>query len=143
MEKVLVVYASNSGNTEAMAKFVVEGIEAAGKEAELIEASNANAEDLLKETAFALGSFASGTEQIDEENMEPLVEALDGKLEGKTVLLFGSHDWGDGEFIRTWAEQMQGFGAKILGGEGITCVLEPDDETADKLRDAGKELASI
>ena len=57
MSKVLVVYFSQTGNTEAMAKAVAEGVEAAGKEAQLVEAENASAADLEAARVFALGSF--------------------------------------------------------------------------------------
>lgn len=143
MDTVRIVYVSNSGNTEQMANLVAKGVQEAGKEAIVMEAYDANVEDLLAVDAFALGSFASGSEEIDDVDMLPLVEQMKGKLEGKTVLLFGSHDWGDGEFIRTWAKQMQEYGANILTGEGITCTLAPDADTEGKLVAAGKELANL
>lgn len=143
MEKVLIVYVSNTGNTEAMAKMLAQGVEEAGKEAVLIEGADADVDTLLAADGFALGSFASGSEEIDDADMEPLMEQLDGKLDGKNVVLFGSHDWGDGEFIRTWAERVESYGATIIGGEGITCVLEPDEEAEEKLKEAGKALAEL
>lgn len=143
MEKIYIVYASNSGNTEKMAEMIAKGVEEAGKEAVVMEAYDADANDLLAADVFALGSFASGSEEIDDGDMLPLVEEMEGKLSGKTVLLFGSHDWGDGEFIRTWAKQMESYGATILGGEGITCTLAPDSDAEDLLVSAGNALARL
>ena len=46
MSKIQVVYWSQTGNTQAMAEAVARGIEAAGKEAELVEVGTASLDDL-------------------------------------------------------------------------------------------------
>lgn len=143
MAGIKIIYFTNSGNTEEMAKALAKGIEEAGKEALLIEAGNASAEDLAQESLFALGCPACGDEQLDDSVMEDFVESLSGKVEGKTVVLFGSHDWGDGEWMRKWTEQMQSYGATVLGGEGIIANLEPDDDAKARLAEAGKTLAAL
>ena len=143
MSKVLVVYFSQTGNTEAMAKAVAEGVEAAGKEAQLVEVENASAADLKAANAFALGSPATGTEEIDDSYMEPLMEELKGSLSGKKVLLFGSHDWGDGEFMGSWEGRVTAEGAELVTGSGITANLSPDDEAVEALKKAGEELAAL
>lgn len=143
MSKVLVVYFSQTGNTEAMAKAVAEGVEAAGKEAQLVEAENASAADLEAARVFALGSPATGTEEIDDSYMAPLMDEIEGSLSGKKVLLFGSYDWGDGEFMRTWEERVTSAGAKLVTGAGITANLSPDDAAVETLKKAGEELAAL
>jgi flavodoxin len=143
MSKISVIYFSNTGNTEAMAKILAKGIEEGGKEAVLTEADKANANELINETVFALGCPACGSEQLDDSVMEDFVASLSGKLEGKTVVLFGSHDWGDGEWMRNWVEQMNSYGAAVLNGEGIIANLEPDSEAETKLLEAGKALAAL
>ena len=52
---VSVVYWSGTGNTQAMAEAVAEGIRAAGAEADVMEVANADAAALVSENAFALG----------------------------------------------------------------------------------------
>lgn len=143
MSKISVIYFSNTGNTEAMAKILAKGIEEGGKEAVLTEADKANANELVNETVFALGCPACGSEQLDDSVMEDFVASLSGKLEGKTVVLFGSHDWGDGEWMRNWVEQMNSYGAAVLNGEGIIANLEPNSEAETKLLEAGKALAAL
>ena len=143
MSKVLVVYFSQTGNTEAMAKAVAEGVEAAGKEVELVEAENASAADLEAAKVFALGSPATGTEEIDDSYMAPLMDEIEGSLSGKKVLLFGSYDWGDGEFMRTWEERVTSAGAELVTGAGITANLSPDDAAVEALNKAGEELAAL
>ena len=48
MEKVYVVYWSQTGNTETMANMLKSGVEAAGATAELLEASNADADTIYE-----------------------------------------------------------------------------------------------
>lgn len=52
---ISVVYWSGTGNTQAMAEAVAEGIKAAGQEAELLEVGNADAKTVAAVDAFALG----------------------------------------------------------------------------------------
>ena len=53
MEKVSIVYWSQTGNTEAMANMLAKGVEEAGASAEVIEVSDASASDLLSQAGFA------------------------------------------------------------------------------------------
>ena len=55
MSKISVVYWSQTGNTQAMAEAVAEGIKGAGAEAELLEVGAASVDALKAEKAFALG----------------------------------------------------------------------------------------
>lgn len=55
MSKITVAYWSGTGNTEAMAEAVGEGIKAAGKECAVVSVSDISASDLEGETSFALG----------------------------------------------------------------------------------------
>lgn len=143
MSKVRVIYWTQTGNTQAMAEAVARGIEAGGKEAELLEVGAADADALKADAAFALGCPAMGDEELEDSEVEPFVEQVESFANGKTVLLFGSYDWGDGEWMRKWTERMQNAGATVLGGEGIIANLTPDDDVLAKLEAAGKELAAL
>ena len=100
MSKISVVYWSQSGNTAAMAEAVAKGITDAGKEAEIVFVSSASIDELKNETAFALGCPAMGAEVLEESEMEPFVTELEASVSGKTIGLFGSYGWGDGEWMR-------------------------------------------
>ena len=65
MSKISVVYWSQTGNTQAMAEAVVEGIKGAGAEAELLEVGAASVDVLKEEKAFALGCPAMGSEVLE------------------------------------------------------------------------------
>lgn len=138
---VSVVYWSGTGNTQAMAEAVAEGIREGGAEAVLLEVGNSDAAALAGENAFALGCPSMGAEQLEESEMEPFVEALEPLVSGKRILLFGSYGWGDGEWMRDWAERMKNAGAALIREEGLIANEAPDDEALEECRAAGKELA--
>ena len=140
MKKVAVVYWSGTGNTEAMANAVAEGITEAGGEAKLIPVSEANVDELATESAFALGCPSMGVEVLEEEEMEPFVEALESKVGGKNILLFGSYGWGDGEWMRNWVERMTNAGAFMVEEEGIIANEAPDDEVVEACKAGGRAL---
>ena len=128
MSKIKVVYWSSTGNTEAMAEAIARGIESAGGEAQLLEADNVSASDFSHDQVFALGCPAMGAEELEDSVVEPLVADLEGSVSGKKIALFGSYDWGDGEWMRIWAERMEKAGAQIVGGEGLICNNTPDED---------------
>ena len=139
---VSVVYWSGTGNTQAMAEAVAEGIRSAGAEANVLEVANADAAALASESAFALGCPSMGAEQLEESEMEPFVESLDPLVSGRKILLFGSYGWGDGEWMRDWAERMRNAGAVLVRDEGVIANESPDEEALEQCRAAGKELAA-
>ena len=134
MSKVSVVYWSQSGNTQAMAEAVAAGITEAGKEAEVVYVSDVNVADLTAEKAFALGCPAMGAEVLE--------ESIDGSISGKTIALFGSYGWGDGQWMREWAERVTGEGATVVNGEGLICQETPDDAMIEECKNLGKALAA-
>ena len=111
MSKVKVVYWSGTGNTQMMADKIAEGIQAAGKEAEVLSVDAVSAEELAEEKAFALGCPSMGVEQLEEGEMEPFMCDLEGQLSGKKVVLFGSYGWGNGEWMDDWVERCENAGA--------------------------------
>ena len=130
---VSVVYWSGTGNTQAMAEAVAEGIKETGADANLIEVGNADAAALASEDAFALGCPSMGAEQLEESEMEPFVEELEPLVSGKKILLFGSYGWGDGEWMRDWADRMKNAGAVLVREEGVS-VLFSTHITSDLMR---------
>lgn len=139
---ISVVYWSGTGNTKAMADAIAEGIKEAGTEANLLTVGDANAGDLAQEAVFALGCPSMGAEELEEAEMEPFVQELEGKVSGKKILLFGSYGWGDGEWMRTWEERMKNAGATLIGDAGVIANETPDDEALKACIEAGKNLAS-
>lgn len=143
MSEIKVIYWSQSGNTMSMANAVAEGIKEAGKEAAVLEVSAVTAADLNDETVFALGCPAMGAEVLEEGEMEPFVTEVEGFAAGKTIGLFGSYGWGDGQWMRDWEDRMKAAGATVVGGEGVICQETPDDDALANCKALGKELAAL
>ena len=141
MDKIYVVFWTQGGNTQAMAEAIGEGIREAGKEAEVVFVTGANLDELKAAPKFALGCPAMGAEVLEESEMEPFVCDVEGFASGKKIALFGSYGWGDGEWMRDWAERMKNAGAVLLREEGIITNDAPEDDMLEELKAAGQELA--
>ena len=86
-------------------------------------------QDVDKALSFdvlALGCPAMGDEELEEGEFEPFFSDLEGKLSGKKVALFGSYDWGDGEWMRTWCGRAKDAGAELVDDEGLIVNNTPD-----------------
>ena len=81
-----------------------------------------------------------GSEQLEESEFEPMFTPCLAKLAGKKIGLFGSYGWGDGEWMRNWAESCQGAGAALVS-EGVICNGAPDDSAEAECRALGQALA--
>lgn len=143
MSKIYVIYWSQTGNTQAMAEAVGEGITRAGKEAEVLEVSAASLDDLKGVSTFALGCPAMGAEVLEETEMEPFVEEVEKFAAGKNIALFGSYGWGDGEWMRDWVDRMKSAGANVVGDEGLIINETPDDDGLEECRSLGQQLADL
>lgn len=140
MKEINVIFWSSTGNTEAMAQAVAEGIEKAGGTAIVSEVGGVTPDIIKDADCFAMGCSAQGSETLDDGEMEPFVEQIESMVSGKKIGLFGSHDWGDGEWMRTWTERMQAAGATIVGGEGVIADNTPDDDALSACRSLGEAL---
>lgn len=140
MAKFAVVYWSGTGNTETMAQFVVEGIRAGGGEADLFTASEFSAELAGGYAGLALGCPSMGSEVLEETEFEPMYQAIKPVLGGKSVALFGSYGWGDGEWMRNWAEDCESTGCSLVA-EPVIANETPQDDDASACRALGEALA--
>lgn len=140
MAEIAVVYWSGTGNTEAMAKLVAEGIEGAGKKADLINADDFSASDVGKYDAIAFGCPSMGDEVLEEEVFQPMFSEVEGSLGGKTVGLFGSYGWGDGQWMRDWVDRCKEHGANVVGD--VIANEYPDDAASADCRSLGAKVAA-
>ncbi len=143
MSKTAVIYWSGTGNTEAMAEAVAEGAKSVNPETELFSVSDISASDAAGFDTLILGCPAMGAEVLEEGEFEPFFSELEPKLAGKNVALFGSYGWGDGEWMRNWADRVQAAGAKLIEPEGLIANEAPDDEALEACRALGKKAAAL
>ncbi len=123
--KALVAFWSQTGNTEAMANAIAEGL----KDRYSVDVVNVN--DELPEVSdydlVALGCPAMGSEVLEEDVFEPFYQSIRNELFGIKVILFGSYGWGDGEWMRNWVEDAKEAGAILYKNEGFAIQEDEDD----------------
>ena len=142
MSKVAVVYWSGTGNTEAMASAVAEGAKGKGAEVSLLTASEFSADKVGGYDAIAFGCPSMGAEQLEESEFEPMFAACEGDLRGKSIALFGSYGWGDGEWMRNWENLCKADGA-LLVSESVICNDAPDEDILLACKELGKQLSGL
>ena len=140
MKKVAICYWSGTGNTQAMAEAVAEGVKGAGAEAEVFTAGEFDAGKVDGFDAIAFGCPAMGAEELESDEFEPMFTACEGKLSGKPIALFGSYGWGDGEWMSTWEETCRGDGADLVC-DSVICQEAPDADALSACRALGAKLA--
>ena len=114
---------------------------AAGAEVEVISADDFDGTDISSFDGVAFGCPAMGDEVLEDTEFEPMFDGCKDALKGKNIALFGSYGWGDGEWMRDWADRMKNAGAQLIREEGIIANDAPEDDVLEELKEAGKELA--
>ena len=137
--KVKIVYWSGTGNTEAMAQAVCDGATSGGAEVELIPVSIAD-KSVLDADVIIFGCPAMGAEQLEEGEFEPFFEGIERELNGKKIGLFGSYDWGDGEWMRTWQARAEEDGAVMIQ-DGVIANNAPDEMALIECKALGEAAA--
>ena len=136
MSKYKVIYSTMTGNTEEMARAVKEGIESEGHSVELLKVKNATQEVIDEALGIALGCPAMGAEVLSDE-MAAFVSTFN--IQDKPLVLFGSYDWGDGEWMEDWEVVMKKNGAN-LKTKGLIVHTEPSSEDLEDCKALGKQL---
>lgn len=139
MSKIAVVYWSGTGNTEAMAKAVAEGIKEKGGEVAVFTSAEFDASQMDAYDAVAFGCPSMGAEELEDGEFAPMFEGCEAKLSGKKIGLFGSYGWGDGEWMRNWKEQCKNDGA-VMPCAFVICNEAPDDVAVAECKALGAAL---
>ena len=140
MSKIAVVFWSGTGNTESIANAVADGAKEKGAEVEIIAAADFSADAVANYDGIAFGCPAMGAEVLEEDEFQPMWDAVKGSLGGKKVVLFGSYGWGDGEWLRNWEEDAKSAGVS-LSAESLMVNEAPDDDAIAKAKDLGAAIA--
>ena len=64
MDKVAVIYWSGTGNTEMMAKYIADGVKAAGGQADVFSVSDFSQDQLAEYGRYALGAHGGASESV-------------------------------------------------------------------------------
>ncbi len=143
MSKTAIIYWSATGNTEAMAAAIAEGAKEVNPDTAYFTVSEISADAAASYDTLILGCPAMGAEVLEEAEFEPFFTELEPKISGKSIALFGSYGWGDGEWMRNWEERVTSAGAKLVGGEGLIINDMPDETGLNSCREFGKAAASL
>lgn len=138
MKRVAIVYWSGSGNTEKMAECIAEGVRESGGEAVLMGPSAFSADQLREYDAVAFGCPAMGNEVLEESEFEPMFSAVEGALTGRTVALFGSYGWGDGQWMRDWCARCDH--ANLVDDAGLMVNEAPGEGEQEACRALGRRM---
>ncbi len=124
-----IIYWSGTGKTAALAEILCEAATSKGHDVHVSSVEDFS-EDIKSYDVVLLGCSAQGAEVLEEDVFEPFYETIKEDLVNKKVGLFGSYDWGDGEWMRDWYDDATSNNIDVLGGEGLICQ-ENDDATVD------------
>jgi len=142
MAKLLIVYHSQSGNTEAMAKAFYEGAVSSGATVSLKKAADTTSDDLIDCDAVAIGTpnYFSYMAGAVKDLFDRTFYAVRGKADGKPYVLFGSHGGGENKALDSIdricnaLQFRRAFDDVLAAGKPLPDVLE-------QCRELGKKLA--
>lgn len=143
MEKAAVIYWSATGNTEAMAKAIADGMRESNVETDLFMVSELSGKTLSEYIRLAFGCPSMGAEVLEESEFEPFFTQIEQNLAGMKVALFGSFGWGSGEWMRDWEARVRNDGALLYNGEGLIVNLTPDESDIKKCKEFGCGFAGF
>ena len=152
MPKILIIYQSKTGNTQAMAEAVEDGVKKEGVEVIRKKIEDANVDDLLEPDGIIIGSptyFAATTAEVKKFIDESIKHFR--KLEGKVGAAFAScGDLGGGgetailDILRAFLVHGMIVPGFVSGGHyGPVSVGAPDGERKQVCRATGSKIAKL
>ncbi len=106
----IIIYWTGTGNTESIANKLAEDLGIEARNVESITVDEALAYDLV-----IFGCPAMGAEELEDSTFRPFYDEYKSKKENAKVALFGSYDWGDGEWLRLWEAEAKEALEEVLG----------------------------
>jgi NAD(P)H dehydrogenase (quinone) len=152
MAKVLVVYYSRSGNTEAMAKLIAEGVESEGIEVECKKVENTTIDDLLTVDGIVMGSPTYyGTMAAEIKKLLDDSVKYHGKLDGKVGAAFsssGAMGGGNETTVMDINKALMIHGMIIQGNPrgahyGPVALGKPDERSSEECKKCGAKVARL
>ncbi|AMC93120.1 flavodoxin [Erysipelothrix larvae] len=138
MEKAVIIYYSATGNTQMIADTIDEALNDVNQAHSMYFISETSVDEVKDSDIFFLGCPAMGVEEIEEYEYRPFFDELKPSLENKPVVLFGSFDWGDGEWMETWAQEVTEAGGIVSGK--FTVMLTPEDDFLEEVKTSVTDL---
>ena len=141
MSSVAVVYWNAKSNTEKMARLIARGAANAGASVSVFSSEEFKPSMAAKYGAIALGCPALDVDTLKESDFEVLTKGIDGEVDGRAVAVFGSYDWGVGEWLDPWEAHLGRCGAKVVGN--LKVAGAPEGVQDERCQALGAQLAHL
>ncbi|MBY8912398.1 flavodoxin [Bacillus sp. YC2] len=145
MGNILLVYATMSGNTEAMADLIEKGLLEAEASVDRYEAMDIDAELLNDYEHIIFGTYTWGDGDLPDELMDIAEDMENLQFTGKTFALFGSGDTSY-EFFCGAVDELE----KTITARGGRVVLpsvkiemNPEGSEEEELKEFGRQFAVL
>ncbi|SET37142.1 flavodoxin [Paenibacillus sp. NFR01] len=144
MMKVLVAYASLTGNTEEMAELIAEGVRDAGSEAVLKSVTDLSAVEINDYEGVLLGAYTWGDGELPDEFLDFYEELDEVDLNARKAAAFGSGDTGYAIYcgaVDLIEEKLKERGALLLQ-ESLKIEYGPNAAEKEDCRNFGRRFAA-
>ncbi|MDA1636916.1 flavodoxin [Bacillus cereus group sp. TH177-1LC] len=143
MSKLVMIFASMSGNTEEMANHIAGAIRETENEIEVIDIMDSPEASILEQyDGIILGAYTWGDGDLPDDFLD-FYDAMDSiDLTGKKAAVFGSCDSAYPKYgvaVDILIEKLQERGAAVVL-EGLKVELTPEDEDVEKCLQFGAEF---
>jgi multimeric flavodoxin WrbA len=142
--KLLIIYHSQTGNTEAMAGAVQKGALAAGATVTLKKATDATSDDLTTCDAVAFGSpvYFSYMAGALKDFFDRTFYAVRGKIDNKPYAAFSTGGDGGGKALESIDRMCGSFKLKKVF-EGVIATGKPSSDVLGQCEELGKKMARL
>ncbi len=144
MAKLLVIYHSQAGNTEAMAKAVYEGALSSGATVSLKKAFEATADDLLGCDAVIFGTpnYFSYMAGAVKDFFDRVLYTVRGKVDDKPYAAFSSAGGGGKQALDSIDRICDSFRLK-KAAESVAAQRAPSSEVLEECKELGRKMAQL
>lgn len=144
MKKVLIIYHSQTGNTEAMAKAVAEGALAGGATVVMKKAVDADEKDILdcEVVAFGTPNYFSYMAGMVKDFFDRAWPTIRDKMANKPYVAFGSYGGGGMPAIESLEKICDNMSMKRLF-DSIGVQRQPTSENLKACEELGKKIAEL
>lgn len=144
MAKLLIIYHSQSGNTEAMAQAVYEGALSAGATVSLKKAAEATSNDLIDCEAVTFGTpnYFSYMAGAVKDFFDRSLHVVRGKVDNKPYTAVGSHGGGGSQALDSIDKICHSLKLKKVF-DGVSASGKPSSEVLEECKELGRKLAQL